>query len=88
MSVKKMGSKLAQGVRQVQSQQAKAQPPAADTSEPVAPAVTAPTKQTEAGSAAKPAAQRLAQQAVAGGERFPAPSFDDRKLHPRRIWPD
>ncbi|WP_123101774.1 hypothetical protein [Acidithiobacillus sulfuriphilus] len=82
MSVKKMGSKLAQGVRQVQSQQVKTQPPAADTSEPVAPAVTAPTK--EAGSAAKPAPQ----QAVAGGERFPAPSFDDSKLHPRRIWPD
>ncbi|WP_437557773.1 hypothetical protein [Acidithiobacillus sulfuriphilus] len=86
MSVKKMGSKLAQGVRQVQSQQVKAQPPAADTSEPIAPAVTAPAKQ--ASSAAKPAAQHPAQQAAGGGERSPASSFDDRKLHPRRIWPD
>ncbi|MHB1202207.1 MAG: hypothetical protein ACYCZC_03570 [Acidithiobacillus sp.] len=86
MSVKKMGSKLAQGVRQVQSQQVKGQPPIADTSEPVAPAVTAPIKQ--AGSVAKPAAQRPAPPAVAGGEQSPAPSRDDRKLHPRRIWPD
>ena len=86
MSVKKMGSKLAQGVRQVQSQQVKAQPPVADTSEPVAPAVTAPAKQ--ASSAAKPTTQRPAQDAVAGGEPSPAPSFDARKLHPRRIWPD
>lgn len=88
MSVKKMGSKLVRGVRQVQSQQAKAQPPAADTSEPVAQTVTAPTKQTKASSAAKPTTQRPAQDAVAGGEPSPAPSFDARKLHPRRIWPD
>jgi hypothetical protein len=77
MSVKKMGSKLAQGVRQVQSQQVKAQSPTADTSEPVAPAVKAP---------AKPDEKRPAQQAVAGGERS-LPKLDDR-LHPRRIWPD
>ncbi|MHB1530841.1 hypothetical protein [Acidithiobacillus sp.] len=86
MSVKKMGSKLAQGVRQVQSQQVKAQPPIADTSEPVAPAVEAPAKQAR--SAAKPAALRPAPQANAGGEQSPAPSLDDRKLHPRRVWPD
>jgi len=72
MSVKKMGSKLAQGVRQVQSQQVKAQSPTADTSEPVAPA--------------KPDEKRPVQQAVAGGERS-LPKLDDR-LHPRRIWPD
>ncbi|MHB8247399.1 MAG: hypothetical protein ACYDCX_00690 [Acidithiobacillus sp.] len=86
MSVKKMGSKLAQGVRQVQSQQVKAQPPIADTSEPVAPAAEAPAKQAR--SAAKPAAPRPAPQANAGGEQSPAPSLDDRKLHPRRVWPD
>lgn len=86
MSVKKMGSKLAQGVRQVQSQQVKAQSPTADTSEPVASAVTAPAKQTKASSAAQPDEKRPAQQTVAGGERS-LPKLDDR-LHPRRIWPD
>uniref|UniRef100_E6PLT4 Uncharacterized protein n=1 Tax=mine drainage metagenome TaxID=410659 RepID=E6PLT4_9ZZZZ len=83
-----MGSKLAQGVRQVQSQQVKAQSSAADTSEPVAPAVKAPAKRTKASSAVKPDEKRPAKQTFAGGEQSPAPSLDDRKLHPRRIWPD
>ena len=72
---KKLGSKLAHGVRQVKSQ--RDQEPAA------APTKTVPlekpvAKPTPTSAAAKPIAPRAAQQ--------PAASLDE--LHPRRIWPD
>ena len=72
---KKLGSKLAHGVRQVKSQR--------DPEPAVAPAKTAPLEKpaaepTPASVAAKPVTPRAAQQ--------PAASLDE--LHPRRIWPD
>lgn len=72
---KKLGSKLAHGVRQVKSQ--RGQEPAA------APTKTAPlekpaAKPTSASVAANPVAARGAQQ--------PAASLGE--LHPRRVWPD
>ena len=69
---KKLGAKLAQGVRQVQSQRAPA--PAAPTKPPVVakPAV----KSTPAQAAAKPSAPRATQ------------TTQMNVLHPKRVWPD
>lgn len=78
MSVKKkLGSKLAQGVRQVKTQRdaapaatrAAAPASAAPVSAQPAP-VKAPVKTAPAAGRAQPSATRLAQ------------------LHPRRVWPD
>ena len=69
---KKLGSKLAQGVRQVQSQRESA--PAAPTKPVVAakPAI----KLTPAQAAVKPNAPRATQ------------STQMNVLHPKRVWPD
>lgn len=70
---KKLGSKLAQGVRQVQSQRAPA--PAAPTKPPVA-AEKPKVKSTPAQAAAKPNAPRATQ------------TTQMSVLHPKRVWPD
>ncbi len=77
MSVRKVGSKLAQGVRQVRAQQATAPtvveaPNTQSVATPVAPAP----------SAAKPVAKRKAVKPAAGDAGSPG------MLHPSRVWPD
>ena len=70
---KKLGVKLAQGVRQVQSQRAPV--PAAPTKPPVVAAKPA-IKSTPAQAAVKPNAPRATQ------------STQMNVLHPKRVWPD
>jgi hypothetical protein len=86
MSVKKMGSKLAQGVRQVKSQQDKPGQPEAEN--PQALPASAPTDAAAKKSSpvVKPSAPRPAHKAAqSGGEQAPKSGGN---LHPRRVWPD
>ncbi len=75
MSVKKMGSKLAQGVRKVKAQQAKT------------PAIA---EKSDAQSAAKPATASAAKPATKVAAIKPAASSTNSTsmLHPDRVWPD
>ena len=72
---KKLGSKLAHGVRQVKSQR---EPESATVPAKTAPVAKPAAKLTPAKVAAKPVAPRAAQP--------PVTHLDS--LHPRRIWPD
>ena len=86
MSVKKIGSKLAQGVRQVVSQQGKPIQPEAQKSQALpasAPTVAAAKKSSPV---VKPSAPQPAHKAAqSGGEQAPKSGGN---LHPTRIWPD
>ena len=75
MSVKKMGSKLAQGVRQIKAQQVKS---SAIAEAPSAP----PAEPTPAAGVAKPAPARAAV------KRAAAKVSPSSTLHPSRVWPD
>lgn len=73
MSVKKMGSKLVQGVRQIKAQQDNA-PPAITAETTTATTATTDVKKTGVARAVtKPA---------------PVKTVDSSVLHPARIWPD
>ena len=83
MDVKKMGSKLTQGVRQVKAQQDKSG--AAEVAKPqtLPAAVRAVNKP---GPVVKPAVPKPAQKIVqSGGEQAPK---SGAKRHPLRVWPD
>lgn len=84
MSVKKMGSKLAQGVRQVKLQQGEnARPEAKKTAaSPAAKPVAIVSKKPN--HVAKPPAPRPARNTSSGD----AEKLSDGNMHPRRIWPD
>ena len=90
MPVKKMGSKLAQGVRQVKAQQATAQAVAKET---LAPSVVKPTPSVSGDAKAAPltpAPVNIAKPAATQGARKPAAvkvSLSST-LHPSRVWPD
>ncbi|MHB8167733.1 MAG: hypothetical protein ACYDDT_13340 [Sulfuricella sp.] len=85
MSVKKMGSKLAQGVRQVKSQQGKPGQPEAEKPQ-VLPAAAPAAAAKKSSTVAKPAAPRPVQKAAQSGSEQ-APKHDEN-LHPSRVWPD
>ena len=76
MSVKKMGSKLAQGVRQVKAQQAKA---SANTEQAGTPSVAKAVK--PAASAVKPASKTATKPEASSNK-------SSGVLHPDRVWPD
>ncbi|MBU2846852.1 hypothetical protein HF923_13805 [Acidithiobacillus ferriphilus] len=75
MPVKKLGSKLAQGVRQVQAQQVEA---------------SAPDTQADALNTGRPGKELLPSSSNPTEEKRPsAPRSESHKsLHPRRVWPD
>ena len=82
MPVKKLGSKLARGVRQVQAQQVEA--PTVD-----ARAAVAPDAQPKARSTAQPDEKAPASSNSVEEKRPLAPrSEHHQSLHPRRVWPD
>ena len=82
MPVKKLGSKLAQGVRQVQSQQVETPPPTAADAR-------APDAHPKDSSTAHPDEKPPVSPSESGDKRSPAPRSEDHKrLHPRRVWPD
>ncbi len=84
MPVKKLGSKLAQGVRQVQAQQVEAPAPTVDAC-----AAAAPDAQPKACSTAQPDEKAPASSNSAEEKRPLAPrSEHHQSLHPRRVWPD
>ena len=88
MSVNKIGSKLAHGVRQVKSQQIKPGQPEADKPEALpasAPASDVANKSDRV-PVVKPSARRPAQQADQSGSEQALKA--DGNLHPRRVWPD
>lgn len=76
MSIKKTGSKLAHGVRQVKSQREQSEQKTATEASATAPAIKQAAKPTPASETAKPVAPRTVTEN----------SLDI--LHPRRIWPD
>lgn len=93
MPVKKIGSKLAQGVRQVKAQQVSAlvealetRMPSPDTAAPSVPSITKPA----AARAAKPAAPAIDKPVPVKGVLKPAPIdvHPSGIVHPSRVWPD
>ena len=82
MPVKKLGSKLAQGVRQVQSQQVETPPPtAADT--------RAQDVYPKDRGTASPDEKPPVSPSEPGDKRSSVPRSEGHKrLHPRRVWPD
>jgi hypothetical protein len=78
MSLKKMGSKLARGVRQVKSQQGKSERPEAEKPHALPASVKTDLPAKKSDPAGTPAETRLAQKAAQSG----------RNLHPLRVWPD
>ncbi len=84
MPVKKLGSKLAQGVRQVQAQQVEESAPIVDAC-----AAVAPDAQPKARSTAQPDEKAPASSNSTEEKRPSAPrSEHHQRLHPRRVWPD
>ena len=75
MSVKKMGSKLAQGVRQVKAQHVESLAVAEPCRAP-------PAEPTPAAGFAKPVSARAAVKRTAAKVSPPS------TLHPSRVWPD
>ncbi|MHB8317428.1 MAG: hypothetical protein ACYDCW_17090 [Acidithiobacillus ferrivorans] len=81
MPVKKLGSKLAQGVRQVQAQQVDTPSPKTEACASAAPDVHPQDSSTAHRDEKSPRAP--------GDERSStARSEGHRSLHPRRVWPD
>ena len=86
MSVKKTGSKLAQGVRQIKSQQGKSARPAAEKSQALPASAPTGAAAKKSSPVVKPSAPRPAHQAAqSGGEQVPKSGGN---LHPHRVWPD
>ena len=84
MPVKKLGSKLAQGVRQVQAQQAEESAPIVDAC-----AAAAPDVQPNALSTVRPGERPPPLSNSTEEKRPSAPrSEHHQRLHPRRVWPD
>ena len=84
MPVKKLGSKLAQGVRQVQAQQVDTPSP---TTEGRAPA--APDDQAQGSNTAHPDEKPPLSPRASRDERSSTRRAEGHKnLHPRRVWPD
>lgn len=86
MSVKKMGSKLAQGVRQVVSQQGKSIQPEAEKYQALPASGPAGAAAKKSSPVVKPSAPQLEHKAAqSGGEQVPKSGGN---LHPHRVWPD
>ncbi|MBU2851796.1 hypothetical protein [Acidithiobacillus ferrivorans] len=84
MPVKKLGSKLAQGVRQVQAQQVDTPSPTTEAC-----ASAAPDDQAKGSSTAHPDEKPPLSPRASGDERSSTPRSEGHKnLHPRRVWPD
>ena len=86
MSVKTMGSKLAQGVRRVKSQQGQSKPSAAFTPQPLPAAVPTEGISKKTKPVVKRSAPQPAHKTVPTGSKqgsgFGGPQEDDR------VWPD
>ena len=86
MSVKKIGSKLAQGVRQVVSQQGKPIQPEAEKSQALPTSAPIGAAAKKSSPVVKPSAPQPAHKATqSGGAQVPNSGGN---LHPRRVWPD
>ncbi len=84
MPVKKLGSKLAQGVRQIQAQQVEASAPTVDAC-----AAVAPDAQPNALSTVRPGEKPPPSSNSTEEKRPSAPRPEHHQsLHPRRVWPD
>ncbi|MBU2855870.1 hypothetical protein HF289_02950 [Acidithiobacillus ferrooxidans] len=84
MPVKKLGSKLAQGVRQVQAQQVEESAPIVDAC-----AAAAPDAQPNAISTVRAGGKPPPSSNSTEEKRPSAPRSEHQKrLHPRRVWPD
>jgi len=84
MPVKKLGSKLAQGVRQVQAQQVEESAPIVDAC-----AAAAPDAQPNALSTVRPGEKPPPLSNSTEEKRPSAPrSEHHQRLHPHRVWPD